>query len=281
MRPALKALAEQQIVIEAQAKALDAIAAKTGTDITPFKREAVRRVASFRRTADEANPANPIPEPAAQGAEITTQQAATPEATTDVTTPMGQVATEGVTPDATTDVTQPTAGAVLDVPLSLNDVDVTAPVQGTQAVEGDNRVETEIVSDVDNPPVDTPMFPVDNLGPSTGSSRAFAALRLARLRIQAGIAPAQDDLLLGQSIASNAAISDAAILQETATLDQVTKAAGRSLNGQPVSRSLVPRTASGSAQGEPRRGVPSLVTSASVSQVEYPSNAVSPDEVNW
>lgn len=283
MRPTLRALAEQQIVIEAQAKALDAIAKRTGIDISPFKVEANRRIARLRRTADEKNPANPIPEPAAQAAEITTQDAKTPAATTDVTSPMG-VTLPNVGPAATTDV-QSQGGTVLDESLDLNEVDVTAPVQGTQTNDSANKVETEIVSQVDNPPDSGTMFPLDG-GPFSeqqkvqGNARAFASLRLARLRIEAGIVPAQDDVLLGQAIASDATLTNSAIGAEIDTLSKVVTA-NRRQPSQAVARSLVPRTASASASPTDGRGVPSLVTSATVTQPVIPSTGVTEDEVIW
>lgn len=284
MRPTLRALAEQQIVIEAQAKALDAIAAHTKTDISPFKVEANQRIARLRRTADEQNPANPIPEPPAQDAEITTQEAKTPAATEDVTSPMG-VTLPNVGPAATVDV-QSQGGTVLDEALDLNEVDVTAPVQGTQTNDSANKVETEIVSQVDNPPDSGTMFPLEG-GPFAeqqtvqgSQSRAFASLRLARLRIEAGIMPDQDDVLLGQAIASDASVTNSAIAAEINTLSQVVTA-NRRQPSQAVARSLVPRTASASAQPGDGRGVPSLVTSATVTSPVVPSMGVTEDEVIW
>lgn len=279
MRKNLQIVAEQQIMIEALAKGLDKVAEVTKVDLGPVKTEATRRVARLRsRQADAANPANPIPDAPAAAPAVTTEEAKTPSATDTVTDPMGQVATDGVTPAATTDVTTP--GVVLDTPLDLNEEDVTAPVQGTQAVDGANKVETEIVSQVDSPPEGTsPMFPLEggpfaNAEKVTGAAQArvFASLRLARLRIAANIAPAQDDTILGQAIASSK-LSDRDIAKEIGTLSQVAKAA--STNGSPpVSRSVVPRLAS--QDGE--RGVPSLVSLASGTEIR-PSMAVNEDEL--
>lgn len=273
MRSNLQIVAEQQILIESLAKGLEAVASKTGVDLAPVKAEANQRVASLRaRQADADNPANPIPEPSPEAPAATTEEAKTPSATEDVTSPMGQVATEGVTPDATTSVTEP--GVVLDEPLDLNEQDPTKPVQGTQTNDGAHKVEHDISSGVDNPPESGPMFPLEG-GPfanaeKVGSARVFASVHLARLRIQAGIAPAQDDLLLGHAIASSK-ISDADIAKETATLSQVSKAASTSAN-PPVSRSVVPRSTDG------ERAVPSLVSVASGVSVT-PSMAVSEDEL--
>lgn len=274
MRSSLAIVAEQQILIESLAKGLEAVASVTKVDLGPIKTEANQRVASLRaRQADADNPANPIPEPSPEAPAATTEEAKTPSATEDVTSPMGQVATEGVTPDATTSVTE-SGGVVLDEPLDLNEQDPTKPVQGTQTNDGAHKVEHDISSGVDNPPESGPMFPLEG-GPfanaeKVGSARVFASVHLARLRIQAGIAPAQDDLLLGHAIASSK-ISDADIAKETATLSQVSKAASQSAN-PPVSRSVVPRSADG------ERAVPSLVSVASGVSVT-PSMAVSEDEL--
>lgn len=282
MRSNLQIVAEQQILIEQQGKALDLVAEAAGVDLRPVKAEANRRVAAFRqrqvKTADEQNPANPIPEPSAQAPAVTTEQAKTPSATEDLTTPMGQVATDGVTPAATTDVTTP--GVVLDEPLDLSEQDVTAPVQGTQENSGANKVEHDISSGIDSPPENGPMFPLDggpfaNAEKVTGSNsqaRAFASLRLARLRIAANIAPAQDDVILGQAIASSGA-SDGDIAKEIATLSQVAKAASTS-GRPPVSPSVVPSLAGSGNE----RGVPSLVSIASGMDVR-PSSAVTEDEL--
>lgn len=277
MRKNLQIVAEQQIMIEALAQGLDAVATKTGVDLGPVKVKASQRVASLRaRQADAANPANPIPDPSAAAPTVTTEQAKTPSATDTVTDPMGQVATDGVTPAATTDVTTP--GAVLDTPLDLNEVDVTAPVQGTQTNDSANKVETEIVSQVDSPPETGTMFPLDG-GPfanaekvGAAQARVFASLRLARLRIAANIAPAQDDTILGQAIASSK-ITDGEISKEIGLLSQVAKAASTSAS-PPVSRSVVPRLAANDGE----RGVPSLVSLASGTEIR-PSMAVSEDEL--
>ena len=281
MRPTLRALAEQQIVMEAQGKALDAIAAATGIDITPFRADATRRVARLRRSADAANPANPIPDPAAAGAAITTQDAATPAATTTVDA-TGPVLMDQVAPAATDSVMG--SGTVLDEGLSLNEVDVTAPVQGTTENSGANKVETEIVSEVGNPPDPSAAFPLQGEFASeqkVEGSRVFAALRLARLRMQAGVAPEQDDVLLGQAIASSR-MSDAEIAAETRTLSQVAQAQAKQATRQPVSRSLVPRTAtqSGPQAVQGGRAMPSLVSSASGVSVA-PSSSITEDELGF
>ena len=314
MRPTLRRLAEQQVMIETLGEGIDAIATAAGLDLTPLKQRAASRltalakgaadipdgpvvqedaqvfavVAATRKVADEQNPANPIPEPAAQAPAVTTEEAKTPAATTDVTSPAigSEVLTEGVTPAATTSLQD--GGTVLDQPLDLNEQTVTAPVAGTQTNDGAHKVEHDISSGVDNPPANGPAFPLQ--GPfaeqakvtgAISEGRTFASLRLARLRIQAGIVPPQDDLVLAQTLAKDAALTDEAIAAETATLSQVIAAQPQAQPVRPVARRLVPQAAAATAQPIQERAVPSLVTAAAASPVGGPSSqAVTSDEVD-
>ncbi len=101
-------------------------------------------------------------------------------------------------------------------------------------------------------------------------SRGFAALRLARLRMQAGITPATDDIVLASEISADASLTDAAISTEIATLAAVVAAQPRQQAPEPQSRQLVPRSA--------RRTVPSM-TSAPAPVVT--GHAPSDDEFLW
>jgi hypothetical protein len=86
-----------------------------------------------------------------------------------------------------------------------------------------------------------------------GNTRMFAAMHLARLRMQAGIEDGtMDDLSLGQSIFEDPAVTDADIAIETATLAKVMqrREAGQA---RTTARSLVPTRATAVA-----RTVPSL-----------------------
>src|SRR5690606_1109782 len=103
MRPTLKALAEQQIMLEADRKAIRAIARLAGIDVDPIYAEGQRRIAALnRRTADSENPAQPVTEPPAEPASESTDEALGELNEVDVETP-GEVSTEGVAPDATID----------------------------------------------------------------------------------------------------------------------------------------------------------------------------------
>lgn len=82
------------------------------------------------------------------------------------------------------------------------------------------------------------------------SQRTVASIRLARLRVAAGLAQG-DDLAVAAKIEQDRKVSDAMIRHEIATLSQVVKAASK----QQRPAGLVPRSASGV-----QRTMPSLVT---------------------
>jgi hypothetical protein len=174
-----------------------------------------------------------------------------------------------VAADATTSVDS-AYQTVATEPLDLNEQDVTAPVAGTEGPRPLDEVKTLTdvrVGNPDNPQVAFPLQgpfaerpttaaaaaqPVPVVGTVQQSEgRTIASLRLARLRIQAGIAEGDDDLSLGTSIASGE-MTDESIQNEIDTLAKVVTTAAR--RPQPVSRSLVPRTATAGVA----RTVPSM-----------------------
>jgi hypothetical protein len=277
MRPTLAALAEQQIVLEAQQEAIDTIATLAGIDLTAIKQKAGQRIAAHRRTADVDNPAQPIPDPPSEAPVVTTQEALAPDATDDPTA-VGASPLTDVAPDATTDV-QGTA-TVLDEPLDLNEVDVTAPVAGTEEVRPLDEVRTETEQRMGEG-TDQVAFPMADGGWTTGSiaseGRTFAALRLARLRIQAGIDEG-DDLTLGQQIASDESLDDAGLQREIDTLAKVVTATARTAAAAPSDdqrRRLVPTT--GAARTVPSMaptGPTAPATSANLSQEALVSTAM-------
>lgn len=272
MRPTLRALAEQQIMLQATMRAVDTIADAAGIDISPVKAEATRKIATLRAQADVENPANPIPEPAPEAPAATTEEAKTPEARVDVTQQGGVPANGDVPPDATTSVTEP-GGVVLPVETTpQNAQDPTKPVAGTtEPVDG--KIEGEVK--VGDPNKTETMYPVSEGGwQNTSSARTMAAIRLARLRIEAGLEPPQDDLALGTSLASNASLTDEAMAQEIATLDKVAKARPAQPQQQPVSRSLVPRAAAVVGSGD--RSVPSLAPQAAPAAVPGTQPSMAP-----
>lgn len=210
------------------------------------------KVAMIRKRADEQNPAQPVPEPAPVPPSQTTLDAKTPEAFADVTAPgMVPGSNQDVAADAVS--TAYTPGTDIPSPGVKQLVDVTAPVDGTQGPRPINETRTEVNVRTGNPMNPQVAYPVN--GPfaqtqrtssidSDSNLRQMASIRLARLRIAAGIAPeGEDDLSLGARIASNSDLSMELINVETATLNNVTQAASRKQGSANAPRGLVPRSA--------------------------------------
>lgn len=209
--------------------------------------------------ADVQNPAEPVPEPPAVPAVGGTVQTKTPEAFADVTAP-GLVpgSTNDVAADATT--TNYTPGEDIAAPAFRNLQDVTAPIEGTQTQRplSETRTEHDVrVGDPMNPqtafPMTGPFQQAQRTARKTAqqeaeerSNRTMASLRLARLRISAGLhemAPGTEnaDLELSAAIAKDAALSTQAIEQEIATLTAVRDRQRQTAAAH--NPSLVPRTA--------------------------------------
>lgn len=265
MRPALAALAEQQKQIEALREGIAFIAEAAGISGHP-------RIAALMKKAEDENPAqpegwaNPGGGSGTEAPTESTQQAATPEAKDDPTS-QGSSPLTDVSPDATTSLSD--TGTVLDESLDLNEKDVTAPVAGTEDLgkgsrgqEGTNRVETDVRAGT---PSDTGAaftetgWTTSSKTPSEG--RTIASLRLARLRMQAGIEAGNDDLAVGTAIASSE-VTDEAIQSEIDTLAKVVEAqrtASVEPGRQAVARNLVPRAAS-----QAQRTVPSFTAEPSL-----------------
>lgn len=236
-RPLMAALQAQQLVIDDQRRLL----AVQGQQIALIARLAgvTNEVEALAKTADIANPAQPIPDGPEQAPSETTEQAATPETNDDVRSP-GQTggSTEGV-PAAATD-TALTPGGTLPAEPYGNLQDVTSPVSGvnTGEVGGDQtRIETDVrVGDPaqwdvafpwtisPNQSNQNPVSTGEMAGASGGPSRTHACLRLARLQIQAGIATG-DDLSVSARLEADASLTDELINREIGTLDRVVKAA--------------------------------------------------------
>lgn len=270
MRPTLAALAEQQIMIEAQNRKIAEIADLAGIDLSHIDDETNGRVANLRAQADVNNPAQPIPEPAEEAPAVTTDEALGNLNDADVTAP-GSTGVTDVSPDATTTVEN--TGTVLDEPLDLNEQDPTKPVAGTTGERplDEVKIETEVrVGEGDNT---STMFPLQGPfanRPTTGQ-RTFASLRLARLRIQAGT-EGGDDLELGERIAYSD-LSDEMIQHEIETLASVVRANPQGAGeGQ---RRLVPRSAAG------QRNAPSLASDVvpSMESLALEAGRVQADEV--
>lgn len=266
-RPLMAALTAQQSVIDDQRRQI----AIQGQQIALIARLAgvtdqVNAIGS--KTADIANPAQPIPDPGEQAPSETTEQASTPETNDDVRSP-GQTgnSTQGV-PAASTD-TALTPGGTLPAEPYGNLVDVTAPVSGTNTGEvgGDQtKIETDVRAG--NPMVPDVAFPwtisdnqSNNNPPSSGEmagggspSRTHACLRLARLKVQAGIAKG-DDITLAATLEADTRLTDALINHEIGVLTGVMRTAAKA-----PSEGAAPRTVRSAARVAPSLASQSTAT---------------------
>lgn len=267
MRTSLQVLADQQKVIEAQNRRIAALSDTVGfiADVAGLSNHP-RVTAALGRVAADENPASTGWATTDSGSEApaeTTQQAAQPSQGTDSPTSAGEAPNTDVTPDATTSVDS--TDTVLDAPLDLNEQDVTAPVAGTDDLgegargqAGSGQTQTDVqVGNPNNPDAAfTETGWTNTSAKAPGESRTIASLRLARLRMQAGIESADsDDLTLGTTIAASA-VTDEAIQSEIATLAKVITArkSATAATQSTATRHLVPRSASGV-----QRTVPSFV----------------------
>ena len=172
-----------------------------------------------QRRADINNPGQPVPEPAAQSG-VSTDEARKPDATADVTSTSG-AALPDVGPATTTDVTAP--GAALTDVAPMATADVTAPVAGGAEPQSYADSVIKIEPDASGGTDSSPAFAGDNSwvqAKRQARAEVFAALRLARLRINAGIERG-DDLAIAEKIAST--VKPEAVRNEIATLTQVVR----------------------------------------------------------
>lgn len=239
MRPTIAVVARQKQIIQSQA-----------TRIAQLER-------ALRRLADANNPAQPVTEPGSESPAATTEQTRAADTTIQVTQPGGIMAA----PDAmaTVDLTQP--GGVAQAPNAISQT-VTAPVNGYEQSVADMRTEVDV-----NTAGETigENYITGDWANTTASkrdqARTFASLRLARLRLEAGI-ESGDDIAIAQKIAASKS-PDAAIRAEIDALSKVQRTAGRrpGIRQQAV------------------RNVPSLVSTASpVVAVPAPSMTPNDDE---
>jgi len=294
-RPAIQALAEQQQEITALREENARLAARVGAmiHVAEVQQEQINRfgmglrhlsqlagvegkvVTAMTKKADVQNPSQPVPEPPAQPATQSTQEAEAPEAQANVQTP-GLVpgSTQDVAADATT--TAYTPGEDIPGPAFKNLVDVTAPVDGTQNPRPLSEVKTESdvrVGDAMKPDAAFPLqgpFANAQRTSSKGNdgNRTMAAIRLARLRIEAGIAEPGEDLALAATIEKDASISTEAIENEIGTLTRVRTAA----KGNPTRNPrLVPRRTNGQRPAGPSLqggGIQATAATGDVSDAE-------------
>lgn len=282
-----------------------------GTDkssqVVAIGAEGLRRVSSLYRTANPANPAQPVYEPPSEPATESDAEAMLPVGpgqARGVVTELGAVpGTTDVAPDAVISVQEPYGMAAV-TPVGLNRVDVTAPVAGTETATPPNQTIVPVdvrVGDPDNP---QPAFPWDMgpvgaqsvpaMGPPVSSppsavptegdrreasadratKRAFATLRLARLQIAAGLAEG-DDLGVAADI-DRSGLSNEHIATQISTLEAVAAASGRRV----ASGQRMPKVAA--LDPSVPRSVPSLVAPATRQSREISGSGVlSEDHVGF
>lgn len=258
-RPLMQVVAAQQNLIAELVRQVDFLGRMAGVET---------QLAALRHTADVNNPADPVPDPAAQGAPETTDQARTPGAYDDPRVPgMTPGSVSGV-PAAATDVPMTPGASIPTSPFGQLQ-DVTAPIAGTQtgdipaqAQNGITEIPVDVrVGDPMNPATGFPwtispnqsngQAPPDGEMAGGGAGRAMASLRLAEARLAAGIAIG-DKFAVAAGIEGDQAMTAGRIGDELATLARIAGTAG---NGAPRRSDLVPRRA---AAAPMRPAVPSF-----------------------
>jgi len=241
------------------------------------------RTRVMQRHADVLNPASPVPDPPEAPPTQTTEETLAPETMDDPSRP-------GTTPGSTTHVpaeqttTAITPGVEMQTPPATDLIDVTAPVQGTNPSQdggvplSQRRIETDVRIDPDPLKAHGPgiggqgdngaAFPwllESGQGPGqraaskitprdASAARTFGSIRLARLRVQAGLAQG-DELAVAAAIERDASMSGPMIEHEIGVLSRVRPA-------QPAARPMARQGAT--------RSAPSL---ASVGAAHYASAA--------
>ena len=214
------------------------------------------RQAVLQRHADILNPASPVPDPPEAPAPETTEQALQPAAMDDPSRPGSTPgANSGVAAQQTT--TAITPGVEMQTPPATMLTDVTAPVQGTnpsqdggvpiseRRIESDVRVRPDMLA-ASGPgiggsgtngtafpwllgdggaPGGQPSQPQQRQGSvqhdeASAAARTFASIRLAQLRVQAGLEQG-DPLAVAERIERDAALSGPVIEHEIGTLSRI------------------------------------------------------------
>jgi hypothetical protein len=217
--------------------------------------EVGRRV--MRRHADILNPASPVPDPPQAPPTETTEQALQPESMDNAGRPGTTPGANSRVPAQQT-TTAITPGVEMQTPAATNLIDVTAPVQGTNPSQDggvpleQRRIETDVRIDPDPLKAHGPgiggqgdngaAFPwiLDarqpgqagqsggmqqqaSLGEADASRRTFASIRLAKMRVQAGLAQGEE-LAVAARIEKDASMPTAVIEHEISTLEQLGRA---------------------------------------------------------
>jgi hypothetical protein len=252
-----KVITRQAHQIEALSRGLRALTSALG----PQAEQLV--VTAMTRRADVQNPAQPIPEPPAQPAAFTTEDAKTPEAMESPQNPgLTPGSTNDVAADATTTVYQP--GADVENQALHNLIDVTTPVDGTQGPRPLSETRTQTDIRVGDPNNQSQAFPLRgdfaqqrrlsshqaSAQPQDASRRTMAALRLVEARAATGDPEAEGNkFALAAAIEKDASRSTEMIEQEIGTLEKV---AQRTTASKPAPRGLVPRQAAAQPRAVPQ-----------------------------
>jgi len=246
----------------------EAIAQRQAQQIQALRAENARLRAAQggrQRRADVNNPGQPVPEPAAQAASASTEETRSPDATADVSS--GSAVLTDVGPATTTDVTSP--GAAMSNVAPLANADVTAPVAGTTEMPPYADTVIKIEPDASGGTDTAPAFSGDSSwvqARKAAEAHVFASLRLARLRIRAGI-ESGDDLVIAEKIA--ATTRPEIVRTQIATLDQVVRSASVQQQRRPA-----PHVAQRSAPSLASMAVPGIQAVGG-----FAGLAVSQDEV--
>lgn len=282
-RPLMSAVAAQQQVIAGLRNELEVVRLQ----LAYVARVAglSEHFAAIRKECDADNPAQPVPNPPSEAPSESTEETLKPLGNDNPNTP-------GQTPGVNQGVAAETTTTPMDVGTTLPTTpynqlqNVTAPVSGTEThtAPDTTRIETDVrVGDPMNPSTAFPLNPA--WGPSKQSpagppkdgemhqtgSRTLASLKLAKLRVQAGVAPqGSDEFALTASIESSN-LSAEAIAVETRSLTDVIESSRVRYAQRERPANLVPKSAS------QQRPV-SLQVTASEAQAAASSGAASDAE---
>lgn len=191
--------------------------------------------AALRAEADIENPAQPVPDPASESASETTEETLSPE-THDHPENLGIApnSVEGVPADYADTAMSPGTSIPTSPTNELHDV--TAPVAGTESQRPlqETRIENEVrVGNPDNPQVAFPWTIASQQGDDV-AARALASVRLAELRIEAGLDEGDKYAVAGQIQTS--ASSNSEIVNQIETLQSVQKVASQKRTLESVPR---------------------------------------------
>jgi hypothetical protein len=281
-------IAEQSAQIEALSAQLRYLASAAGVERELA--EVGRRV--IRRHADLMNPASPVPDPPEGPPAETTEQALMPEAMDDPSRPGATPGANSRVPAAQTttaitpgvEMQTPPATNLIDVTAPVTG---TNPSQDGGVPIEQRRIETDVRVDPDPLKAHGPGIggvgdngaafpwlldarepgqqgqgqraaalhggsPLDAPSEADSSRRTFASIRLAKLRVQAGLAQG-DELSVAERIERDASLSTPMIEHELGTLEQISRTGAIARPQPPIQRQAA-------------RSAPSLMSVGAASQ---------------